>query len=131
MYKCKICENVEFDNYTSLSRHMGLSHKVPSDQFYVDYYLNGIWPTCKCGCGERMKYSYHLKEFRKLKHGHYSRLHNNWGHNKMAQEKSAETRRRQYANGERQSWCKGLTKETSETIMNYSKKKYRIVLRQK
>jgi hypothetical protein len=109
MHKCKLCENVEFESYTSLSRHMGLTHKVPTDQFYVEYHLNGVWPTCKCGCGEKMKYSYQLKSFRDYKKGHISRIKNNWGHNKKAIEKSSITRKQQFASGERTVWNDGLT----------------------
>jgi len=116
MYVCKICENVKFDNYTSLSRHMGRTHKMDTIQFYVDYHLNGDWPLCKCGCGEQVKWSWQLKSFRELCHGHYSRIHNNWGSNSMAQARSAETRRKQYASGERQQWNKGLTKDTDESV---------------
>lgn len=122
MYKCLKCENVEFEKYTSLSRHMCRTHKVDTSQFYVDYYLNGIWPLCKCGCGEKVNYSYQLKGFRELCKGHYSRIHNNWGHNPKAIEKSAETRRQQYASGERESWCKGLTKETSPILYDAAQK---------
>jgi hypothetical protein len=88
---------------------MHRTHEVSPDQFYVDYYLNGIWPTCKCGCGEKVVWSYTKKAFCDLKHGHYSRIHNNWGHNQVAIDKSSETRRRQFSNGERTVWNNGLT----------------------
>ena len=116
MYKCSKCKNIEFEKYTSLSRHMCRTHKMKSDQFYVDYYLNGVWPLCKCGCKEKVKYSHQIKAFRELCKGHYSRIHNNWGHNKLAIEHSAETRRQQYASGERQTWNVGLTIENDERV---------------
>lgn len=121
MYKCSKCENVEFDKYTSLSRHMCLTHKLKSDQFYVDYYLNGAWPLCKCGCGEKVKWNATDKKFRDLCQGHYSRIHNNWGSNPAAQLKSAETRRKQYANGERIQWNAGLTVKTDSRVAEYGK----------
>jgi len=43
--------------------------------------------------------------------GHVSRVSNNWGHNLKAREKSLDTRRVMWENGEIQGWCKGLTKE--------------------
>ena len=119
-YKCKLCKEVEFEKYTSLSRHMGLTHHVSTDQFYVEYYLNGIWPTCKCGCGERMKYSYQLKSFRDYKKGHIARIRNNWGHNQKALEHSAETRRERFATGEIQVWNKGLTIDDERVKLNIS-----------
>jgi hypothetical protein len=109
MYKCSKCENIEFDNYTSLSRHMGRTHHIDTGQTYVDYYLNGVWPLCKCGCGEQMKWSYQLKGFRDYTAGHQSRVHNNWGNNPDALQKSLDTRRERFASGEISVWNKGLT----------------------
>jgi len=108
MFKCKLCEK-EFDRYVSLSIHASRTHKINTEQFYVDYYLNGIWPLCKCGCQQKTKYSHQLKGFREYIKGHYSRVHNNWGHNKVAIEKSSATRRQQFDSGERKVWNAGLT----------------------
>lgn len=63
---------------------------------------------CKCGCGDIVK-----NEWSK---GHYSRVHNNWGHNKTAIENSANTRREQFKNGERKVWNDGLTAETDKRV---------------
>ena len=114
-YKCKQCEK-SFGKYRSLSYHTNLVHGIPSDQFYVDYYLGGVWPLCKCGCGQQVKWSFKLKSFCELCKGHYSRIHNNWGHNQKAIDASSLTRRQQYAAGERQVWNKGLNKETNENV---------------
>ena len=51
---------------------------------------------CKCGCGDTVK-----NEWSK---GHYTQVHNNWGHNPKAIENSAKTRREQFKNGERTVW---------------------------
>lgn len=118
-YVCKRC-NKEFDNYLSLRKHSSRIHKIKSSDFYVEFYLNGEYPTCKCGCGETV--TWFNGEFREYKKGHIARIHNNWGHNQIAIDNSAETRRNQYANGERESWCKGLTKETDDRIQNLAKK---------
>jgi hypothetical protein len=118
-YICKRC-NKEFDNYVSLRKHSSRVHKIKSSDFYVEFYLNGEHPTCKCGCGEQT--TWFNGEFREYKKGHIARIHNNWGHNQKAINKSAETRRNQYANGEREPWCKGLTKETDKRIRNLAKK---------
>ncbi len=120
-YKCKLCKEVEFDNYTSLSRHMGRTHKMDTTQFYVDYNLNGTWPLCKCGCKNRVLWSWQLKRFRDYCQGHQSRVHNNWGHNQKAIDASSETRRHQYESGERQVWNKGLTSETDAQVKEYGK----------
>jgi hypothetical protein len=117
-YKCKLCKDVEFDNYTSLSRHMGRTHKMDTTQFYVDYHLDGVWPLCKCGCKERVLWSWQLKGFRDYCQGHQSRVHNNWGHNQKAIDASSETRRQQYASGERQVWNDGLTTDDKRVRNN-------------
>lgn len=106
-YQCKQCTK-SFNSYDSLRKHAGRIHKISSTNFYVDFYLNGVWPTCKCGCGEKVKWSAKNKKFCDLLHGHYSRIHNNWGHNQKAINASAKTRREQYASGERKAWNDGL-----------------------
>ena len=115
-YKCKLCKEVEFDNYTSLSRHMGRTHNIDTGEFYVDYHLHGLWPLCKCGCGERLNYSYKLKGFTEYRQGHIARIKNNWGHNQLAIDKSSDTRRKQYASGERIQWNKGLNKDINDSV---------------
>lgn len=120
-FKCKRCSR-EFKSYDSLRRHVGRLHKIHGTKFYVEFHLNGEWPVCGCGCGENMLWSAQLKQFRRFKAGHQSRIHNNWGHNKKAIDASSETRRRQYKIGERESWCKGLTKETDERLRIYGEK---------
>ena len=65
---------------------------------------------CKCGCGDTVK-----NEWSK---GHYSRVHNNWGHNSKSIENSAKTRREQYKNGERKVWNDGLTIEDERVKEN-------------
>jgi 5-methylcytosine-specific restriction endonuclease McrA len=85
----------------------------------VDYYHDGIWPTCKCGCGQQTNWQVRDGKFGDFIRGHISRIKNNWGHNKKAIEKSAETRRQQFANGEREVWNKGLTKENDLRVKQY------------
>lgn len=116
-YKCNRCEK-EFDKYESLSKHVGRVHKIHATNFLVEYKLNGEWPICKCGCGEKVKWSYQLKSFRDYCQGHHSRIVNNWGHNQKAIEKSAETRRKQFAAGERKVWNDGLTIDDNRVKKN-------------
>ena len=68
---------------------------------------------CKCGCGDTVK-----NEWSK---GHYSRVHNNYGHNLKAIENSANTRREQFKNSERVQWNKGLT-EDDPRVKKYADK---------
>ena len=114
MYKCE-CSRV-FESYDSLRRHNSRTHNIKSQDFYVQFYLNGEYPTCKCGCGEKANWIGH--GFREYRQGHISRIKNNWGHNKTAIANSANTRREQYKNGERKVWNDGLTKEVDDRVAN-------------
>lgn len=115
MKKCTRCGK-EFENYDQLRRHVGRLHKVDSRAFYVEHYLNGVWPTCKCGCGEKVKWDAENKKFRDYAQGHQSRVNNNWGNNPEALKRSLETRRTRFASGEITTWNSGLTKETDERV---------------
>jgi very-short-patch-repair endonuclease len=117
-YKCKRCDKV-FDNYISLRKHAGRLHKIKSENFFAEFYLNNIRPTCKCGCGEYTEFATdHYKDY---KRGHISRIKNNWGHNQKAIDNSSKTRRLQFEVGERKVWNDGLTKETDERVANQGK----------
>ena len=113
IFKCKRCDK-NHASYDRLRRHTSKIHKIKSSDFYIEYYLNGVRPTCKCGCGESPKFTGH--GFLEWKRGHISRVHNNWGHNKTAIENSSKTRRKQYASGKRKVWNDGLTKKTSRIL---------------
>ncbi len=112
---CKIC-NQELTNPQGLSAHCRLKHKMKAEDVYIEYLLNGIPPTCACGCGERPKYLGIYEGFREYIHGHISRVHNNWGHNKKANDKAHETQKKMHQNGDLVIWNKGLTKEIDERL---------------
>jgi hypothetical protein len=115
--KCKQCEKT-FPDYDGLRRHTARIHKVDSYQFYVNTKLNGVWPVCKCGCGEKVMWSRQLKQFRDYVAGHQSRIHNNWGNNPEALKKSLETRKKRFDAGELTTWNCGLTKDNDERVKN-------------
>ena len=130
-FKCPYCEK-RFDSYNGLTKHIFRykehSDSITQEQLLTDYKYGGIRPKCKCGCGEYTEIRYdggvHFADYIR---GHHSRVHNNWGHNEQAKLHSAETRRRQYKNGDRIQWNKGKSwKETftedkiKELIKNYS-----------
>ena len=124
MYTCKHC-NVNFQKYESLRKHCGKTHKIHTSQTCIDYLLGGTHPVCVCGCGKPTKWHGKNKGHNKFNPyiiGHNNRVINNWGHNKQAQIKSAETRRTQYASGERRGWCYGLSIETDERVKKLAEK---------
>jgi len=117
-FNCNRCDQT-FESYDSLKRHTSRVHKVHAMDLYIEHELNGVHPTCACGCNGLTKWTGH--GFRDYLPGHVSRVKNNWGHNTTAAEKSAETRRQQYANGDREVWNKGLTCETDIRVAGYGK----------
>lgn len=115
---CKIC-NHELTNPQGLSAHCRLKHKMTAENVYIEYFLNGVSPTCKCGCGGRPNYLGIYKGFVKYIHGHASRINNNWGHNPEVIRKSHETQKKLYESSEIVIWNKGLTVETDARVKNY------------
>ena len=109
-FKCPYCER-RFETYNGLSKHV-IRERAHGDVTQEDLLTvvkyDGIRPKCKCGCGEYTKIAheggFHFVDYVK---GHHNRVHNNWGHNDEAKRKSAETRRKQYASGERKQWNYG------------------------
>lgn len=111
-FVCPICGD-RFETYNGLCKHLFKYKRhgeidLTKEQLLADIKYGGVIPTCACGCGEHVHIDYGGgAHFRKYLPGHHDRVHNNWGHNPKAIANSAETRRRQYANGEREPWNKG------------------------
>jgi hypothetical protein len=121
MHTCKHCKK-ELKSLDALRIHSSKVHKLPSQQIYDEYFLNGERPKCKCGCGEDVPFITLQKGYREWIRGHKARVQNNWGHNSSAIEKSANTRREQFKNGERHVWNIGLTKEKDDRVKQYGVK---------
>ena len=110
-YKCPYCEK-RFKTYNGLTKHVirfkEHGNNVTQEKLLTDFKYGGDRPKCKCGCGGYTDISYvggaHFCDYVS---GHQSRVHNNWGHNKIAQQHSTDTRRKQYLSGERIQWNKG------------------------
>jgi hypothetical protein len=120
---------LEFNKLISLSLHYRSSHKRTAKELYVALNCNGVEPTCKCGCGSSVKYLGITDGFREYVHGHASKVHNNWGHNKHVLLKGQATRKTMLKEGTwkpfvsnetGEHWSKGLTKETDERIAKMS-----------
>lgn len=109
-FKCPKCDCV--GSLQELSFHCDREHDLNNEQLYVELKHEGVWPSCACGCGEKIEKFWDLKKgFSKFRRGHHSRIKNNWGHNTKAREKSLETRREMWDKGEIRIWTKGKTKD--------------------
>ena len=129
-FKCPYCKQ-SFKTYNGLCKHV-FSHnghpEITKEELLTQVFYNGVRPKCKCGCGEYTDISYsggiHFNEY---VNGHNSRIINNWGHNPIAIKNSAQTRREQYASGERKTWIDGKKWEdvfTQEEIKILKEKIY-------
>lgn len=116
-FDCPFC-NKQF-NLVSLAKHFIRTHKISGETLYVK--LFGNQSLCKCGCNEKTKFRGISKGYATFIHGHHSRVHNNWGHNLEALNKSHKTCRKLRSNGNMRVWNKGHSKETNESVAKYSK----------
>lgn len=119
-FKCDECSN-EYNNIKALSMHRSKQHNVISKLTYDEHILNGITPTCKCGCGEEPQYLSTDRGYREYIRGHASRVNNNWGHNINALTKSHITQKKMHESGELKIWNKGLTKDDPRVKDNIDK----------
>lgn len=108
---CKDCKK-EFDSFKKYQIHSTKVHKIDIGKLYVDTYLNGEWPLCKCGCGEKLIYYSSIK-FGEYIRGHKARVSGGFYSEKGLQ-KSLETRKKRFASGEIVQWNKGKQYTTDQ-----------------
>lgn len=118
-FKCPYCSS-EYENYIGLSQHARKSHKVKAAQLRVDYYYEGIWPVCACGCGEKLEFGTSVPgKFAKYKKLHFQKTREGGFYTKEGLERSVQTRRERFASGEIVQYNKGkkeLELYSEETI---------------
>jgi len=102
-FTCKDC-NIEYNSYKGLQCHNSKTHKIPGVQTYVNFYFNGEWPLCKCGCNEKLNFQ--GGKFGEYIRGHKARTSGGF-YTKEGLEKASSTRKEQFASGERVQWNKG------------------------
>lgn len=62
MEKCYYCD-YQTDNKIKFAKHVLHEHKLNRQNYLIQTKYEGIQPTCKCGCGELMKYNATLADF--------------------------------------------------------------------
>jgi len=55
MLTCHECA-FQAENAKGLSYHVRVRHDMAYPNYLVKHDLNGIWPTCKCGCGKPIRF---------------------------------------------------------------------------
>lgn len=68
MMLCLLCGS----SFKRLASHLSASHNVSWEEYIIRFKFNGIRPTCKCGCGERV--TFHKGKFRDFVKGHVTRV---------------------------------------------------------
>lgn len=103
---CQIC-NSKFENQNAIGAHIGIKHKIKYADYLVKYYMNGDRPKCPI-CNEETRYVRGNQSFKKYCINHANNARSEWSKNNG------------YGVNGMESWKKGLTKETSESIKKQS-----------
>ncbi len=110
-FECPYCDK-SYENYESLVRHAGRYCEGDGPKkLYEDFCFAGETPKCECGCGEKVNFqkgSDKGYKFAKYKQGHHVRDQGGF-YTEEGLKKSAETRRKQFKEGEREPWNKGMS----------------------
>ncbi len=55
MLKCYEC-SFEAENAKGLSYHVRVRHNKAYPDYLVEHEMNGVWPTCSCGCEQKVRF---------------------------------------------------------------------------
>ena len=111
--KCIICN--KFMDSSILGRHVRLSHKISSKDYWITYLNYPEIQKCKCGCGKEVEW-YGLT----LGFSQYLKGHNNYNRSNETNDKISETLKSKYLTGEIKVWNKGETKDSHPSMKRIS-----------
>jgi len=123
IFFCKICQK-ECEGLNSLRSHSIQKHNISSEQIYIDYVLNGVKPTCECGCGKTTKFLSVGRGYSKFIQSHHNRVpgKNNFHKNPKTHQKAIETQKKNWKEGKYVGWWENKTPETLEKIEGIKEK---------
>ena len=123
IFFCKICQK-ECAGLNSLRSHSIQKHNISSEQIYIDYVLNGVKPTCECGCGKMTKFLSVRKGYSKFIQSHHNRVpgKNNFHKDPKTHQKAIETQKKNWKEGKYVGWWENKTPETLEKIEGIKEK---------
>ena len=123
IFFCKICQK-ECEGLNSLRSHSSQKHNIASEQIYIDYVLNGVKPTCECGCGETTNFITIGKGFSNFIQSHHNRVpgKNNFHKDPKTHQKAIETQKKNWKEGKYVGWWENKTPETLEKIEGIKEK---------
>jgi hypothetical protein len=107
MEQCIYCDYTT-DNKIKFAKHVLHEHKQNRQTYLIQIKYNGIQPTCKCGCGELMKYNAALADFPSYNKSHLKKINEGktfeeiWGDPKSEKRVKAisDARKSKFASGE-------------------------------
>ena len=73
--KCLECGDLVANTENVLARHIRKFHQIEWIDYLVKHEFGGIWPICKCGCGEKLEWC--KGGFPRFVFGHGQRGENN------------------------------------------------------
>src|SRR3989344_2728225 len=53
---CLECNELVANSNNVLSRHLQVKHNIKYVDYIIKYKHNNVWPICKCGCGEKLRF---------------------------------------------------------------------------
>ena len=123
IFFCKICQK-ECEGLNSLRSHSIQKHNISSEQIYIDYVLNGVKPTCECGCGKTTKFLSVGRGYSKFIQSHHNRVpgKNNFHKDPKTHQKAIETQKKNWKEGKYVGWWENKTPETLEKIEGIKEK---------
>ena len=123
IFFCKICQK-ECAGLNSLRSHSIQKHNISSEQIYIDYVLNGVKPTCECGCGKTTKFLSVGRGYSKFIQSHHNRVpgKNNFHKDPKTHQKAIETQKKNWKEGKYVGWWENKTPETLKKIEGIKEK---------
>lgn len=112
--KTLVCPLCKFSARQSvvLQAHIASQHDVGAKDLYVKTFMDGHNPTCRCGCGQEIKWV-------NWKHGFpaaYIRGHNAGDAGEATKKRRRETLRKNIDSGRTKIWSKGQTRKTNASL---------------
>ena len=102
--------------------HLQELHSLGDLEAYVSNFCNGIFPSCKCGCGSPAPWKGWKSGFSDFVRGHNARVSSSFTDPEVIL-RMKESRRDSRESGKWKVWNSGLSKESNKTLQEAAEKK--------
>lgn len=123
IFICDIC-NSGFHTKYELTKHFIIKHKYKSEDAYIKCTLNGVLPTCECGCGGKPKFISSKVGYYRFLSAHHNRVKgkNNFHKDPKTHQKAIETQKKNWQEGKYTGWWEKKDDETLKKIEGIKEK---------